>query len=332
MRPDFVIKTPAQDLTAAIKQRLVSLSVVDERGVAADTLSLTIDNSGPSFAFPDRGTDLTLYLGYEGNLQYFGQYSVDDINLTFPVSQLAIRATGSRQRASYFRVKRTVAYHDTNLLQIVEEVAARSGFESRVSASFSQFTLKSIVQRNQSDSDFMVRLMQRYGVVIKAVDGKLIGLPGGNGTTVSGAAVPPLDLHISQITSGSCNLTGRRQYTAVRASYHDWDAATTVWVREGASKGKVLELDDKYSSEEEARQAAKSKLEEVQRRHYTLSLEMPGNAEIRFDRTINFSGHSDSRVAGLWRVQRAEHALNASGYITQCECIQPRKNAPVLLA
>lgn|SRR3990167_1845614 len=331
MRPDFIVKTSKQDLTDTIKSRLISLSVVDERGVSADTLSLTIDNSGPKFKFPSAGTDLILYLGYEGDLKYFGQYSVDDISLTFPVSQLSIRATGSRQRASYYRTKRTVAYHSTTLKHVVEEIAARNQFEARVSQAFTQFTIANIVQRNQSDSDFIVRMMQRYGVTIKPVDGKLVGLPGGNKTSVSGAAVATLDLQMSQISSGSVNLTGRRQYKAVRASYYDVFAGTTVWVREGDPKGKVMELDERFANEEEATQAAKSKLQEVQRRHYTLSLEMPGNPEIRFDRVINLLGHPDSRVSREWRAVRVEHSLSQSGFVTQAEFIAPRRTDPVTL-
>jgi len=68
MRPDFVIQAGSRDITAAIRDRLLELSITDEAGIKSDQLKLTLDDrrreNGAVASLPDMGTHLSVSLGY----------------------------------------------------------------------------------------------------------------------------------------------------------------------------------------------------------------------------------------------------------------------------
>ena len=316
MTPDFIVKAGDNDLTPEFKKRLVSLVVVDDNGTASDTLTITLDNTDRGIAFPEKGADLQCFLGYEGDLNYMGQFTVDDVQLPLHVDRITIVATGAKFRSSY-REKRDTSYSDTNVKDIVETVAGRNGFKAAVSDALADIPVVHYQQKSQSDSALMVALRERFGLMIKPVGDKLVAVPDGEGKSVSGKTLPVIPVALSDIETGSVNLNGRSQYTAVSASYRDFDKAETIWLNEGDMSGKVKRLSQVFDSEQAARVAVKRKLDEITRKHFLIDVQkMAGNTAIKSKRVVEFSGHFSSEASGAWEVERAVHKLDSKGLVT----------------
>ncbi|EDA2012845.1 phage late control D family protein, partial [Salmonella enterica subsp. enterica serovar Muenster] len=66
LTPDFMLTLESKDITGNISDRLINLSMTDNRGFEADQLDIELDDSDGLVALPIRGAVLSLYLGWKG--------------------------------------------------------------------------------------------------------------------------------------------------------------------------------------------------------------------------------------------------------------------------
>lgn len=64
-----------------------------------------------------------------------------------------------------------------------------------------------------------------------------------------------------------------------------------------------------------AMSAANAKLKQLKRSNETLEITMPGNPQIFAEAKLNLIGFNQT-VDDEWVINRAEHTLNSSGYVT----------------
>lgn len=64
--PAFMLKLDNEDITQDFSDRLISLTMTDNRGFEADQLDIELDDTDGQIAMPPRGTSLTLWLGWQG--------------------------------------------------------------------------------------------------------------------------------------------------------------------------------------------------------------------------------------------------------------------------
>ncbi|MCM7884457.1 hypothetical protein M8T01_07010 [Enterobacter sichuanensis] len=84
-RPAFSIEIEGNQLTA-LDNRLISLSLTDNRGFEADTLDLTLDDADGQVALPPRGAKISVALGWDNDpLVFKGVYTVDEIGHAGPI-------------------------------------------------------------------------------------------------------------------------------------------------------------------------------------------------------------------------------------------------------
>lgn len=63
--PAFMLKLDNDDITQALSDRLISLTMTDNRGFEADQLNIELDDTDGQIALPPRGGTLTLWLGWQ---------------------------------------------------------------------------------------------------------------------------------------------------------------------------------------------------------------------------------------------------------------------------
>ena len=89
MQPDFKILADKQDITATIRDRLLSLRVTDEAGTKSDTVEIQLDDRDSKISWPRHGAELEVLLGYRSEgLVRMGHYVVDEIEHSGPPSAL----------------------------------------------------------------------------------------------------------------------------------------------------------------------------------------------------------------------------------------------------
>ncbi len=331
MRPDFSIHAGSEDVTQAIKDRLLELSVTDEAGIKSDKLKLVLDDrrlsNGSVAALPGMGTKLSVALGYaESGLRSMGCYMVDEVELRHSPATLAVSASAA-DMSSPFRCRKTRSWDASTLGAMVESIALEHGFIPRIDPELGRVVIPHLDQVSESDMALLTRLAEKHDAIAKPVQGYLVLARAGEAKSVSGEDMPWFNLDISEISSWtfrhrarspggkSSGERGAEKQGGFKAHWWDCEAGKDRWVTVGEEP--FEELAYRHKTAAEARAAASAKLNKGQRQEGSLSLSMPSNPKLAAEcpLTINLR----PGLARTWRIIKVEHRLNSSGFTTQVE-------------
>src|SRR5690554_3922674 len=115
MKPDFRILADRQDITARIRDRLLSLRITDEAGIQSDTVEILLDDRDGRIEWPAHGVELEVFLGDgRSGLSRMGLYVVDEVEHSGPPSSLTIRGKAADMRAA-IKAPRTRSWHGSTV-------------------------------------------------------------------------------------------------------------------------------------------------------------------------------------------------------------------------
>jgi phage protein D len=217
--PAFLLRLENKDITQNISDRLLNLSMTDNRGFEADQLDIELDDSDGLIELPLRGAVLTLFLGWKGEaLIGKGQFTVDEIEHRGAPDEVTIRARSADFRGS-LNSRREASYHDTTLGEIVATIAGRNKLEPAVADVLKGIKIPHIDQAQESDVKFLTRLAERNGAEVSVKAGRLMMLKAGNGVTASGKPIPAITIKRSSGDRHSFSIADRGAYTGVTAKW-----------------------------------------------------------------------------------------------------------------
>ncbi|VEC15350.1 phage late control D family protein [Citrobacter portucalensis] len=219
LTPDFMLTLESKDITGNISDRLINLSMTDNRGFEADQLDIELDDSDGLVALPIRGAVLSLYLGWKGfALVGKGRFTVDEVEHRGAPDTVTIRARSADFRGT-LNSRREESWHDTTLGAIVSAIAARNKLTASVADSLNGIKIPHIDQSQESDAVFLTRLAERNGGAVSVKAGKLLMLKAGSGTTASGKAIPQITIQRSDGDRHQFAIADRGAYTGVTAKW-----------------------------------------------------------------------------------------------------------------
>lgn len=352
LSPDFRLTVNAKDVTANLRDRLLSLTLTDNRGFEADQLDIELDDADGQLALPVRGAVVKLFLGWQGQpLTGKGEFTVDEVEHHGAPDTLLIRARSADFRGT-LNARREVSYHDTTLGAVVKQIAERNKLTSAIAAEFTDIAVRHIDQTQETDAKFLTRLASLHGAVAAIKAGRLLFMRPGGGVTVSGKPIPQLTLTRQDGDRHSFSIADRGAYTGVTASWlHTRDpkpkkvklqrkpkekqlralehpaarkkkaAAKTPEAREGeylaGSEDNVFALTTVYATRATAMRAAKAKWEKLQRgvAEFSLTLAM-GRADLFPETPVKVSGFKSVIDAQPWLISKVTHNLSGNGYTT----------------
>ncbi|EKS7116011.1 phage late control D family protein [Enterobacter bugandensis] len=217
--PAFMLKLDNEDITQDFSDRLISLTMTDNRGFEADQLDIELDDTDGQIALPPRGATLTVWLGWQGSaLIKKGTFTVDEIEHRGAPDTLTIRGRSADFRGS-LNSRREQSWHDTTLGQIVETIAARNKLTASVADTLKAVEVPHIDQSQESDAVFLSRLAERNGASVSVKAGKLLFLKAGNGKTASGKPIPQMTLERGDGDRHQFAIADREAYTGVTAKW-----------------------------------------------------------------------------------------------------------------
>jgi hypothetical protein len=322
MTPDFRILADSADITAAIRARLVSLSVTDEAGTDSDSAEITLDDRDGVIALPRTGAQLEIGMGYkESGVLTMGRYVVDEISLSSNPQTLRIRSRAADLRQGLKR-PRTRPWEDVSVSDIVSTIAAEHGYEPKVAQALASEQIKHLDQLDESDLHFLTRLARERGAIAKPAGGMLLFVPPGEAKSASGKNLPAITLDRNEFTRWSVTIAERGKYLSVIARWHDPDTATehSVTVGEGDPTYTIRRL---YPDEATATSAARAQLDAFTRGVATLRATGPGNPTFVGESPLTISGVR-SGVDGSWSVTRVTHRIDKGGYTCDIEAEIPK--------
>lgn len=217
--PAFMLKLDNDDITQDFSDRLISLTMTDNRGFEADQLDIVLDDTDGQMAMPPRGATLTLWLGWQGAaLIKKGMFTVDEIEHRGAPDTLTIRGRSADFRGT-LNSRREQSWHETTLGQIVETIAARNKLTASVADTLKVVAVPHIDQSQESDAVFLSRLADRNGAAVSVKAGKLLFLKAGSGKTASGKPIPQMTLERGDGDRHQFAIADREAYTGVTAKW-----------------------------------------------------------------------------------------------------------------
>lgn len=341
--PDFTITLEGKDDSLKnITQRIMSLTMTDNRGFEADRVTLEIDDADGGVVLPERGTKLSLSLGWKGeSLTHKGTFVVDEVAHDGPPDKLTISANSADFREE-FNVKREVSWHDVTVERVVSAIANRYGLKAQISEMLMNIEIDHADQTDESDMSFLTRMADMLGAIATVKNGCLLFILPGGGVTASGHALPSFALTRSDGDSHRFRIADRNAYTGVKAYWLDlkFGQKKTVSVkkrnaqttqkpeksssREGGymegAEGNVYVLRKTYPNEEAARRAAAARWQQLQRGAAEFSITLArGRADLYPEMHGTVSGFKSDIDNQDWIISRIEHVIDDSGFTTRLE-------------
>ncbi|MFH2183454.1 phage late control D family protein [Citrobacter freundii] len=217
--PAYMLTLDGADITQNFSDRLIGLTMTDNRGFEADQLDIALDDTDGLVELPPRGASLTLWLGWQGSaLVNKGSFTVDEIEHRGAPDTLTIRGRSADFRGS-LNSRREQSWHDTTLGVIVETIAQRNKLTASVADALKAIAIPHIDQTQESDAAFLSRLAERNGASVSVKAGKLLFLKAGSAMTASGKPIPQMTVERGDGDLHQFAIADREAYTGVTAKW-----------------------------------------------------------------------------------------------------------------
>jgi hypothetical protein len=338
MQPAFRILAAGQDITAAIRDRLIEITITDEAGIQSDALSLTLDDrrreSGALAELPRVGTVLTVSIGYaETGLVALGKYIIDEVEIRSPPATLTVSGKAA-DMVGPFRSPKTRSWDETTLGKLVETIAGEHRYTPKIDPELGRIAIAHLDQTEESDMALLTRLAGKHDATAKPVDGFMVLARQGATKSVSGRVLPTITLSASDLAewryrhsarkpggSGATKDANTQQPPATatggtKAYWWDFEKGERKEVTTG--KPPYEELRYVHASEAEAKAATATKKNKGERAQGELSFSLPGNPNLAAEGRLSI--HLRPGIPLEWRIKRVEHRLGSQGYTCQVDC------------
>jgi len=315
-----------------INSRLLRWERVDAAGLESDRLTVVVDTEGLD-GMPSAGGLIQWQEGYaETGLWDKGEFRVSRPRpQLFPMAVhiVAMAAPFDVKDESAFRQRRSASYGPTTLGEIFRQLVTRHGFEPRIQPELGATPVEHVDQSDETDMGFLTRLAAKHDAVTKPVNGLYVLARRGQVKSVSGQDLPPVTLSVpadnrpgkGSFISASVDTSGRQDFSGVRATWYDDEAAQAVSVEVGGEPVKALR--QQYQSAQEALAAAVGEQRKLQRQGARITIEAPGDPRFVAEGLIVLDDTWPSHMRGTWSADKVTARGSRSGYRCRIEATWP---------
>lgn len=309
-----------RDLTPTLSDRLISLSIDDERGIESDTLSIVLDDQDGTLALPPTGALLAVSIGWAGDaLVQKGTFVVDEIEYDGPPGKLSLRARAAPVSGGNLAKKKERSWDGKTLGNIARTVAADHKLKPVIHGSLDPFVIPHVDQTNESDVNFLTRIGKRFDAIVTVKDGHLLLMPSNQGASVGGKALKTFTIDSRRCVSYRYQSAERGQFSGVQAHWYDVNGCQRETVTAGTSE-QVKTLRENFASQAEASAAAKAEWQRVQHGKATLSVKLAtGEPGLIPESPVTATGFKPEITGTPWVAVKVRHAIDGNGYTTEVE-------------
>lgn len=333
IEPSWRITANTIDITTAIRERFVRLTLTDAVGIESDLLEITLSDDNPllPIAIPPTGAELEVALGYDGINIPMGMFVCDEIELAGLPGEMVIRARAapydkSKGGKTDLQTQKTRSWPSgTKLGDMVSKIASEHSMTPAVAESLKSIALPHIDQADESDINLLIRLTKKYDAIVKPAAGKLTLAKRGESKSVSGEALATVLIDPSDCANWRMVLSKRETAGMVVAYWHAVKNAKRNEVKVGAGEP-VRRLKQYYPNEAMALAAARADLERRKRGQVTWAGTVTGAPWIAAECPLLLAGFRVG-VDGDWLISRVVHSLDSSsGYTCNIEAEKPNSD------
>lgn len=352
-RPAYSLKLGEKDITDNIAPRLISLTVDDNRGFAADKLTMVLDDTDGQIQLPQRNAKISVFVGEQGYAMVgLGEFFISQVKHEGAPDKVTVIGN-SADFSDTLNKEHEQSWHDTTFGKIIEEIANRNKLEPVVDEALKDIKIAHIDQSMESDASFLHRLAVRNGAELAVKWSRLVLIRPGRGVNAQGKAFPEVVIQRSEGDRHTFDIADRPNYSGVTARWLDTktpknqtqkvqlqrkpatqtaagathpqaisSTATTnkeqVYV--AGKAGNVYGMSTVFATEEEAMRAAEALWNSIQRNAATFSLSLAkGRSDISPETPVRVSGFKQVIDDTAWVIQKVTHTLDNSGYVSKLE-------------
>ena len=291
--PEVIVTVDGVPVSGLFFDRLINLTVTDREGIRSDTLELLFSDGAPHFTSPRRGAIVQVVLIGGLSSSFIGSYVVDRVDFNCLPYTIKVGAHSADLRAD-MKTHKTRHWDDLSLKDIVNDIAAGHGIETRIADAVSGYVYDWLGQQDESDLNFLDRLAKRHGALFTIKNGILMWLERGTGTTAAGTALLSGLILRSSILEASCRVSESDvdRFKTVKAYWQDRDGAKRQEVEVDAdpeAEGTHV-LRDPFGSRAEAESAAKAAAQEMTRGLVHTSCAIAGRPSLSAGMPITYGG------------------------------------------
>ncbi|MDX7596239.1 phage late control D family protein [Aeromonas caviae] len=346
--PAYQVLVDGKDISAAIRPRLGSMAITDNRGFTADTIEITLDDSDGQLQMPRRGATLRALIGWQsGALVDKGTYLIDEVEHSGSPDVLTIRGKSADLRGGMNKLRER-SWHQTTVNSIVEQLATPYQLTPCVGDSLKGQQIDHIDQTNESDLAFLTRLAVQCDAIATVKSGRLMFIKAGQGTTASGMPLPAITITRQDGDQHRFSVADRDAYTGVTAYWQDNKAAEKKKVevkrKKKATKKEeqqlppgvvvnkkenellvgssenVKELRHVYASQANAMRAARAEWEKLQRGVADFQITLArGRPELYPEQPTTVRGFKPQIDEADWLLTQVVHDLTNQGYTNRLQ-------------
>jgi phage protein D len=241
LTPIYQLHYAGEDLTPKLKDRLISLTLTDNRGFETDQLDIELDDSDGLLALPKRNRQIAVALGWQtSGLVDKGLFTVDEIEHSGSPDRLIIRAR-SADMTDGLVAQRERSFHQKTVGDIVRTIAAQHQLIAVINPELDKQTIAHLDQANESDANLLSRLAQLFDAIATVKQNRLLFMPISEARSVSGKVLSSTTLTRASGDNHRFSIAGRDSYAGVKAYYQDKQTAKRGEVIIGKAINKTTE-------------------------------------------------------------------------------------------
>ena len=304
-------KQPEFSIEGIKNSGVISIHLTDESGTIDDIAEVCVDYGDEGIDVPN---ELNIALGYrETGVFPMGIYTVNEVTIQGPPKSLLIKAHATNLKLS-LKKKVSKKWEQITIGNLVKEIAQKHGYGYKVAEEFENVLIGDISQSGESDISLLTKIGIKQDAMAKLAGGYILFIPKNMAKSATGKALGTTTIQPQDTINWKVHFTVRDKYNSVVAEWHSYEKGETIKEIAGSGEPSYI-MPEIYPNAESALSAANAKLKQLRRNNEVLDITMPGNPQIFAEAKLNLIGFNQT-VDGEWIVNRAEHTLNSSGYLT----------------
>lgn len=318
--PIFKIEVDGNDISPLVVDRLISLSIKDNRGLVVDSVDIELDDSDGQLEIPPEGAIIQVWIGWSNTgLVDKGKYKVESVTHRGAPDVLSISAF-SNDVSEGLKQKRERSFSNKTIQVIFETVGTEYALKTIVHDTLANRVISYIAQ-NESDANLITRIADEHDAIATVKNGHLILLPRGASQTASGLPLPTAQIFRSDgdghnYTTG----TGTDRITGVKAFYYDAGKSKKLYVVIGDNEENLKEIRYVHRDKKTAELACQAEFNRCKRSSQKLSYTFAfGQPNLIPEQEFVFTGLKPQIDDIVWLGTNVTHNLTDNGFTTSVE-------------
>lgn len=263
--------------------------------------------------------------GRGGGVEKFGEYLVDEIEISRGIIDISARALGTEMA---FKQKKSKIFESLQISDIISEICTENGYSAKFSSDVTALTLgQKLAQLAESDLNVLQRLSRKFALSFKFIGTDVFFKKRLDGRSLLGSKTPEIIIDKKDLfESWAIKISRREIYTSVSARIINFDSGDNYIKKfygdkrknSAAEDGASYLLSGTFSTEKEAEIEAWALLRNKEAENITGTFMVRGNPKLRAESVISISGIKNA-LNGAWFVEKAHHAIK-DGYVTTIFC------------